>query len=206
MLEHLPHWLGAALRSVRAGADKLTITQPVLGNNYTTIEVTSPAFAQEGRIPPRFTADGEGVSPPLTWGAVPPGTRSVALVVEDADSPTPAPLVHAILWGLPADAGRIEEGAIRANAQPDGGDVGRNSYLSEGWLAPDPPTGHGDHRYAFQIFALDCAAEDIGEAPGRGAVLNAMAGHVIGAGLLVGLYSRGEPADVVPGDAAPVVA
>ena len=126
MLEHLPHWLGAALRSVRAGADKLIITQPVLGHDYATIEVTSPAFAREGRIPPRFTADGDGVSPPLTWGAVPPGTLSVALVVEDADSPTPSPLVHAILWGLPADAGRIEEGAIVADAHPDGG--GRRSY------------------------------------------------------------------------------
>lgn len=198
MLEHLPNWLGNALRNVRAGADKLIIAEPVLGRDYATIEVTSPAFANEGRIPPRFTADGEGVSPPLTWGAVPAGTLSVALVVEDADSPTPAPLVHAILWGLPADAGRIEEGAIVADAHPDGSGVGRNSYLSQGWLAPDPPTGHGDHRYVFQVFALDCVAEDLGDGPGRGAVLNAIAGHVIGAGVLVGLYSRGEPAEVVP--------
>lgn len=198
MLEHLPHWLGAALRGVRAGADKLTISQPVLGRDFDTIEVTSPAFAQEGRIPPRFTADGEGVSPPLTWGAVPAGTQSVAVIVEDADSPTLAPLVHAILWGLPADAGRIEEGAIVAHGHPDGGGVGRNSYLSEGWLPPDPPTGHGDHRYAFQVFALDCPAADLGDGPGRGAVLNAMQGHVIGAGVLVGLYSRGETAVAAP--------
>lgn len=202
MLEHLPHWLGTALRGVRAGAEKLTIAQPVLGQDFATIEVSSLAFANEARIPPRFTADGAGISPPLTWGETPPGTLSVALVVEDADSPTPAPLVHAILWGLPADAGRIEEGGIVADGHPDGGGVGRNSYLSEGWLPPDPPTGHGDHRYAFQVFALDCAADDLGQGPGRGAVLNAMAGHVIGAGLLVGLYSRGENATVVPDDGA----
>ena len=198
MLEHVPDWIGASLRGIRAGAEHLTIVQRSIGAGFAAIELGSPAFADGGRIPPRFTADGAGVSPPLMWGAVPAGTQSFALIVEDADSPTPAPLVHAILWGLPADTGRIEEGAIVAHAHPGGGEVGRNSFLAQGWLPPDPPTGHGDHRYVFQLFALDRAAEDLGDAPGRGAVLNAMAGHVIGAGLFTGLYARGEaPANAV---------
>lgn len=191
MLEHLPDWLGSALRGVRAGAEHLVIVQPALGSGYVTVELSSPAFADGGHLPVRFTADGAGVSPPLVWGPLPAGTQSIALVVEDADSPTLSPLVHAIVWGLPSDTQRIAEGAIAADAAQ--GEVGRNSFLSPGWLPPDPPTGHGDHRYVFQLFALDVSAEDLGEAPGRGAVVNAMAGHVIGAGVLTGIYARGEP-------------
>jgi Raf kinase inhibitor-like YbhB/YbcL family protein len=196
MLEHIPAWLGRTLVGVRAGANKLAIVQPELGGRFDAIDLSSPAFAQDARLPPRFTADSEGVSPPLVWGPVPDGTTLLALLVEDADAPTPQPLVHAVVWGLPADAGRLAEGAIKPDGAgvEDGGDVGRNSYFNEGWLPPDPPTGHGEHRYAFQLFALDAEVGDPGRSPGRAALIEAMSGHVLAAGLLIGTYSRGEEA------------
>lgn len=195
MLEHIPQWLGAALKGFRAGGAKLAIVQPGLGA-FATIELRSPAFANGGRLPPRFTADGEGVSPPLVWGPLPEGTTSLALLVEDPDAPSLQPIVHAIVWGLPADEHRIEEGAIVADGKgaSDGRDVGRSSFLREGWLPPDPPTGHGPHNYAFQLFALGPNATDPGDTPGRGAIVAAMSGNVLAAGLLVGVYARGEAA------------
>lgn len=206
MLEHIPAWLGRTLGNVRAGASKLAIVQPELGGRFDAIDLSSPAFAQDARLPPRFTTDGEGVSPPLVWGALPDGTASLALLVEDADAPAPQPLVHAIVWGMAADAGRLAEGVIVADGAGDAetGDVGRNSYLSEGWLPPDPPTGHGEHRYVFQLFALDAGVEDPGTSPGRSALIRAMAGHVLAAGLLIGTYSRGEEAS--PGEAQTTLA
>lgn len=197
MLEHVPRWLGQAMRGLRAGADKLCIAQVELGAGFASIELSSTAFANGGRLPPRFTADGEGVSPPLVWGKLPDATESLALIVEDPDAPTPAPLVHAIVWGIGPDERRLPEGAISADgeAELNGSDVGRNSYFREGWLPPDPPPGHGEHRYAFQLFAL-AGAPDPGENPRRSAILRAMAGHVLAAGLLTGTYSRGEPAEV----------
>ena len=199
MLEHVPGWLGKALRGVRAGADKLAIAQGPLGGDFAALDLRSPAFADGARLPPRFTADGEGVSPPLVWGAVPDGAALLALLVEDADAPAPQPLVHAVVWGLAADAGRLAEGAIvRDGTGTPAGDVGRNSYLGEGWLPPDPPTGHGEHRYAFQLFALGEGVGDPGASPGRGKLIEAMAGRVLAAGLLVGTYSRGQAADVGP--------
>ncbi len=200
MLEHVPHWLGHALAGIRAGASKLAIVQPELGGRFDSLDLSSPAFGHEATMPPRFTADGEGVSPPLVWGAVPAGTARLALLVEDADAPALQPLVHAVVWGLPADAGRLTEGAIVADGagEADGRDVGRNSYFREGWLPPDPPTGHGEHRYAFQLFALDAGAGDPGDSPGRSALVEAMAGHVLAAGLLIGTYARGEPAAAGP--------
>lgn len=205
MLEHVPHWLGSALRGVRAGADKLCIVQPELGGEFAPLDLSSPAFANGARLPPRFTADGEGVSPPLLWGAVPDGTQSLALIVEDPDAPSPQPLVHAIVWNLPASEVRLAEGAIRADGSglADGRDVGRNSYFFEGWLPPDPPTGHGEHAYAFQLFALGKIA-DPGETPGRAALVRAMAGNVLAAGLLTGTYAReAEPATSAPAVARP---
>jgi Raf kinase inhibitor-like YbhB/YbcL family protein len=202
MLQHVPQWLGHALRGLRAGHEKLAILQPGLGA-FAPLDLTSLAFADGGRLPDRFTADGAGVSPPLAWRDPPAGTAQLALLVEDADSPTPQPLVHAVVWGLPATAGQLAEGAIVADGAGDGTrDVGRNSYLREGWLPPDPPTGHGEHRYVFQLFALSAGAADPGRDPGRSALLAAIEGHVLAAGLLTGIYSREEAAPVGPVGAA----
>jgi Raf kinase inhibitor-like YbhB/YbcL family protein len=198
MLEHVPHWLGSALKGLRAGSDKLTIAQPGLGT-FEALHLASPAFANGARLPERFTADGEGVSPPLFWTGVPDGTERLAMIVEDPDAPAPQPLVHAVVWDLPPHEGELKEGAIRADGAGgiSGSDVGRNSFLGEGWLPPDPPTGHGLHHYAFQLFALG-PGPDVGETPGRSAIVKAMAGRVLAAGLLTGTYSRGVVARVGP--------
>jgi Raf kinase inhibitor-like YbhB/YbcL family protein len=193
MLEHLPRWLGAMLRNVRAGHSQLAIVQPELSVGETVIDLTSPAFAYGARLPVRFTNDGEGVSPPLLWGDVPAGTTSLALIVEDPDAPALHPVVHALVWNIPVDERRLAEGAIHADGvgEKDGRDVGRNSFLGEGWLPPDPPSGHGSHDYVFQLFALS-ETIDIGANPSRTALMRAIEGRVLGAGMLVGTYSRGE--------------
>ncbi|WP_380782422.1 YbhB/YbcL family Raf kinase inhibitor-like protein [Sphingomonas sp. R86520] len=192
MLEHIPAWLGNAMSGLRAGVDKLAIVQ--LGEDFDTLDLTSPAFSNEGRLPLRFTADGEGISPALTWTQPPAGTAHLVLLVEDPDAPAPQPLVHAIVWGLAAESGYLTEGAIVADGtgSASAGDVGRNSYLREGWLPPDPPSGHGKHRYAFQLFAVGAGAGDPGGTPGRSAMIEAITGHVLAAGLLIGTYSREE--------------
>jgi len=195
MLEHVPHWLGALMTNVRAGHAKLAIVQHDVARDVPRIDLSSPAFADGARLPERFTADGAGVSPPLIWGDVPPETSSIALLVEDPDAPAPNPLVHAVVWNLPPGERRLAEGEIApdGDGDPDGRDVGRNSYLAEGWLPPDPPTGHGSHDYVFQIFAL-ARTPDLPGTPGCGKLEEALRGNVLAAGLLVGTYSRGEEA------------
>ncbi len=68
-------------------------------------------------------------------------------------------------------------------------ELGRNSFLKAEYLPPDPPTRHGPHRYAVQVFALDTPLSLAFE-PGRGAVVAAMTGHVLATGLLIGTYER----------------
>ena len=93
MLERLPARVGHALRSVRPGLDKILFHDPALRSGHTLV-VHSRAFADDATLPLRYTADGEGLSPPIQWHEVPEATRSVAVVIEDADSPTPRPLVY----------------------------------------------------------------------------------------------------------------
>ena len=204
MLEHIPHWLGSALANVRAGHDKLTLARLDLAG-AASLDLTSPAFASGGRLPGRFTADGKGVSPPLLWRGVPDGTASLALIVEDPDAPTPRPMVHAIVVDIDPALGSLPEGAIRPDgAGADGKDVGRNSQFGEGWLPPDPPTGHGSHDYVFQLLALSGKREkaEDDDSPGRSGFIDLVQGRVLAAGILVGTYSRGEEADIGPAGAA----
>ncbi len=193
MLEHVPHWLGSLLKGVRAGHARLAVVDPDLGLTGVSIDLSSPAFADGARLPERFTADGAGVSPPLVWGPVPEGTSSLALIVEDPDAPSLTPLVHAVVWGLPIGEHRLAEGAIAGDGagDADGRDVGRNSFFTQGWLPPDPPTGHGSHDYVFQLFALSEVPE-LEANPGRAAIVAAIRGRVLAAGVFTGTYSRGD--------------
>ncbi len=190
MLENLPDFVGHALRDQRAGLDQIAFNRLPLRAGQGAIAVTSLAFIDHGPLPAVFTADGEGVSPPLQWSGVPEAATSVVLIVEDADSPTPHPLVHAIAVGLSPQEGSLRQGALANDADAPGeARLGRNSYLRHGWLPPDPPPGHGRHRYAFQVFALG-GDEPLPDAPGRDALMEVLEARAIASGLVVGTYER----------------
>lgn len=200
MLEKLPDAIGHALRGQRAGLEKIAFHAVDLRAGMAQIAVKSLAFLDHAPIPARYTADGEGVSPPLQWSGVPTGAHSLVLIVEDADAPTPQPLVHAIAVDLAAEDGALAEGALPSKDR-EGGVVraGRNSYLQAAWLPPDPPPGHGVHRYAFQVFAL--AGGDFDGTPGRDAVLEAIREHGLASGCLIGTYERPDGSIRTPVDA-----
>ena len=192
MLENLPDALGHALREQRAGLDHVAFHKVDLCGGTGAISVSSLAFADHAPIPEKYSADGAGVSPPLAWSGFPPASAALLLIVEDADSPTPQPLVHAIVVGLEPEESALAEAAL-PSADHDGAGlhVGLNSFLQAAWLPPDPPPGHGVHRYAFQVFALDSAA-DFDTRPGREAILEAIAAHGLASGCLIGTYIRAD--------------
>lgn len=190
MLEKMPAGIGRALKAVRPGMDALVTHDAAFAAVPEVIAITSAAFPPDGEIPPRYTEDGDRLSPPLEWIGVPPEAQALVLLVEDADSPTFKPLVHAILGELPPVDGGLAEGAlpIAGSGEMRFG-MGRNSFLHRSWLPPDPPRGHGGHHYAFQLFALD-EAPAFDKTPGRSALVAALHGHVIAKGVLVGIYGR----------------
>jgi phosphatidylethanolamine-binding protein (PEBP) family uncharacterized protein len=123
------------------------------------------------------------------WASIPPETATLALIVEDADSPTPEPLVHAIAVDIDPRLRGLDEGDITAETTGTPANLGRNSFLRQAWFPPDPPPGHGIHRYAFQIFAL-LPGDEFSSAPGRKELATAIRQRSIGSGLLVGTYQR----------------
>jgi hypothetical protein len=190
MLEKLPPVVGHVLRDRRAGLEKIAFNRSGLRTGQGLLQLSTLAFADHAPIPARYTADGEGVSPPLQWHGVPAEADSLVLIVEDADAPTGEPLVHAIVVGLDAADGGLPEGALDSPGH-EGIHVqeGRNSYFRTGWLPPDPPPGHGVHRYVFQLFAL-APGEPFGKTPGRDEVLEAITTRALASGLLIGTYER----------------
>lgn len=191
MLQKLPRALGRALRNLRPGMGRLVYRMPALAEVPEAIAVSSPAFAPDGPIPPRYTADGAGVSPPLAWRGVPAAARAVALIVEDADSPAPTPFVHCLAWDLRSgESGELADAALASPGAAGGGHaLGRNAVFRAQYLPPDPPPGHGPHRYAFQVFALRARLELRGT-PGRKAVVDGLRRYALARGLLVGTYER----------------
>ena len=190
MLEHVPAWLGKALKNVRAGHGKLAIAklggEGLIGKGG--FSLSSAAFEDGGKLDPCFTADEEdAVAPPLEWTAPPPEAMELVLIVEDPDAPSPEPFCHWLVCGLRAQAGKLLEGEVPPR-------VGKNSYQNSEWLLPDPPTGHGPHDYVFQLFAVD---DGIALMPGagRGELMAALEGHVVAAAVLTGTYERNENGD-----------
>ncbi|HTR17701.1 MAG TPA: YbhB/YbcL family Raf kinase inhibitor-like protein [Acetobacteraceae bacterium] len=190
MIEGVASKIGQALRNVRPGIGALASSR--LRSVPRTLRVTSPAFTDGGQIPARYTQDGEGLFPPLGWESVPATAKSLALLVEDADAPFPRPLVHAVLHGIPPHLGGLPEGALPkrlTGPAPLGFSAGRNSLTRPGWMAPSPMPGHGPHRYAFQLFALDFVPR-FAHTPGRTLLMRTIRSHILAYGRLTGVYRR----------------
>ncbi len=189
MLENVPAPVGEILQGVRAGFDRLVWADEAVGGPE-TITVQSSAFADGEPMPSRFTQDGDGVSPPVTWRGVAQGVCYLVLVIEDADSPTPEPFVHALVYDLPPKDGGLPEGALPSKGHEGQiSTLGKNTLRHCEYLPPDPPTGHGPHRYVFQIYGLD-HRPNLTRGPEKHDILHALRGHVIARGRLVGLYER----------------
>jgi phosphatidylethanolamine-binding protein (PEBP) family uncharacterized protein len=112
MLEKIPHGLGHALRGVRAGYEKIIAEDDAFARIPDSISLESPAFADGGDIPDRYTADGERISPPLMWRGAPQDAESLVLIIEDPDAPSAEPLVHLLAWDLPPDVTTLDEGCF----------------------------------------------------------------------------------------------
>jgi Raf kinase inhibitor-like YbhB/YbcL family protein len=182
--------IGQALRNVRPGLGSLASSR--LDVPRRMLSIRSPAFEDGGTIPDRYTQDGEALFPPLEWEGVPEGTKSLALIIEDADAPFPRPLVHAVLHSIPPGLSGIQEGGLalkQTRASPLGFKVGRNSMARLGWMAPSPVPGHGPHRYAFQLFAADVVPH-FANPPGRGQLLRFLKGNLLAAARVIGVYQR----------------
>jgi Raf kinase inhibitor-like YbhB/YbcL family protein len=143
--------------------------------------ISSPAFMDGGRIPRRYTCDGDNVAPPLEWSGAPDGSKSVAITCEDPDAPSGA-FTHWVVYDIPVGKHRLWEGSSL-------GQAGVNDFGNTGFGGPCPPKQDRAHHYHFRVYALD--TDSLGP-PGlsKNDARNAMTGHVLEEAELTGVYKR----------------
>ena len=177
-----------------------------------TLTITSTAFANNGTIPVKYTCMGGEFSPPLHIAGVPPGTRSLAIVVFDPDVEKRVPLPpqpakrtagkkgkkakpvpmesrgHTVICGFThwilwnIDPGTVD---LPENFRSD--HVGMNSAGERNYKGMCPPSG--THRYHFMVYALDTEV-NIDVKSDKAALEKVIEGHILGKGELIGSYNK----------------
>jgi Raf kinase inhibitor-like YbhB/YbcL family protein len=162
------------------------------------LEISSSAFEPGGEIPTQYTCHGANLSPPLEWSGVPEGTQSLALLVDDPDSRPPG-FVHWVIYNIPPTAEGLPAGVPPKATLEDGTLQGSNDFANyPGGTFPggttinqvgyDGPCPGNPHRYVFTLYALDALLDLPGEAT-MAQILEAMEGHILTQGEVIGTYS-----------------
>ncbi|MEP6781745.1 MAG: YbhB/YbcL family Raf kinase inhibitor-like protein [Gemmatimonadaceae bacterium] len=174
--------------------------------------LTSSAFADGGVIPMKHAQQGRDVSPPLAWSGQPDSTRSFVLIMHDADAAIGDgndDMLHWMVWNIPGSVSSLPEGVNEGpmdamTPAPNGGARGAANNLPRQisgtgpyYRGPAAPATGPSHHYVFELYALDAnvnvAAVGLAVPATRAAVVAAMATHIRGKGVLVGLYRRSAP-------------
>ncbi|OGG77904.1 kinase inhibitor [Candidatus Kaiserbacteria bacterium RIFCSPLOWO2_01_FULL_52_12b] len=153
------------------------------------LSLSSSVFENNGRIPSKYTCDGDRTfSPPLSISNVPNGTKSLVLIVDDPDVPKQlrpdGVFDHWVLYNIPADTTSVPEGGAA-------GTEGLNGAGNTGYTGPCPPSHYepSEHRYVFKLYALsDSLSLPAGAT--KAEVLSTLAPHLIAETELIGRYSR----------------
>lgn len=147
--------------------------------------LSSTMFEDNGKIPEKYTCDGENVNPPLIFEDVPEKTVSLTLIMDDVDNA--GGFTHWLVWNIDPETEIIEEDEL-----PPDADVGVNDFGEAGYSGPCPPSG--THHYRFRAFALD-EHLDIPGNTGKDELLRIVGDHTLEQSELIGEY--GEPSDGV---------
>jgi len=157
-----------------------------------TLTVGSAGFASGGEIPAASTCRGAELSPAVAWSGVPADTRSLVLMMVDWDAASWNPAssgvppwsgTHWVLYDIPAQLASIGAGEGNADLKSRGIDVGDNEFGKPGYFGPC--ARGSEHRYLIRVYALDVARIQP-SAPNREGVAEAIKGHILSYGELLG--------------------
>ena len=149
------------------------------------MKLTSQAFENGGKIPSKYTCDGQSINPELTIADVPANAKSLVLIMDDPDVPDwvrkDRMFVHWVIIDMPATTTQIAE-----SSKPPG-TVGHNTAGQSVYFGPCPPDR--EHRYFFKLYALDTLLQ-LGSSATKEQVEKAMANHIVAKTELMGRYER----------------
>ena len=150
--------------------------------------VFSSAFGSGAQLDDKYTQNGENMSPPLSWSKGPMGTRSYVVLTEDAGVNRHDPVFHWVVYNIPATMTELNQKMPTDATLESGAMQGLNVRKATGFLGPKPPAGQ-THPYHFEVFALNTRLDLDPAKTDRNAVVDAMKGHVIAMGDIVGNYT-----------------
>ncbi|MEJ2541832.1 MAG: YbhB/YbcL family Raf kinase inhibitor-like protein [Gemmatimonadota bacterium] len=158
-----------------------------MGFAPSSMTLRSSAFDPHGRIPKRYSGEGDDISPQLEWRDAPGEAKGFVILCHDPDAPLCKSgrygFVHWLLYNIPGSVTSIPEGGGHEYTE------GRSDFGRDGYGGPMPPEGHGPHHYFFWVMALDQELElEAGLTMER--LLEKVEPHVIGMNRLVGTYER----------------
>ncbi len=162
-------------REMRPPPPSATTAPTTAGSGAGTAPVSGDAsgtFADDGgltlslpfkeKMGRRYSCDGAGLAPQISWLDVPAGTQQLALVVRDPDA---GGFVHWVVASLDPATGSFLPDA------PGGPFVEAvNSAGKVGWAPACPPPGDGAHRYEFTLYAIAEPFEIAADSPAADAI------------------------------------
>lgn len=145
--------------------------------------LSSTAFEHGAVIPRRHGYKNGNHSPPLDISGVPPGAKSLALIMDDPDAMGAVGKVwtHWVLWNIDPSMSSVAE-----DSAPPGCLQGMTDFGEAGYGGPAPPDR--EHTYVFKIYALDDVL-DVKEGSTKQDIESAMDGHILAEARLEGRYS-----------------
>ena len=150
--------------------------------------LSSPAFADYGVLPPKYAPNAAGmvtfnaINPPLAWTRPPPRTVAYAVTMIDLDSSQGGNPGDVPLWmvvNIPASTPALAEGIARGRTSmlPEG--AFQRSFLTNGYIGPQPGANRRSHHYLFELYTLDRML-DVPRDVSLDQLRNAVKGHETG--------------------------
>lgn len=154
------------------------------------IEIKSPSFENNANIPIRHTGFDKDISPEFRLQNLAGNTISIAIVMDDLDIPFVRAYNHWLIWNIPK-TDVIPENIHHGSPVPSlGNAIQGEAYGKNGYRGPKQPAFiKNTHRYVFRFYALDCFLKLESQAKKKD-LMEAMAGHVIQQGQIIGRYKR----------------
>ncbi|EGW35820.1 uncharacterized protein SPAPADRAFT_59025 [Spathaspora passalidarum NRRL Y-27907] len=198
MSSFLARWIGYLLYNFRGRDHGLAVRLLNLEDQNPEIELTSAVFNDNDYMPlsSAGTGVGDNLSPELKI-VLPSGdsaTGSLVLVCQDLDAPLPNPITHLFAYDIPTNKTEFKQGDLNETDTPEGFKFGSGAFGRVGYIGPRPIPCHGDHRYIFQVFAINEKAtkefRELDTRPDLSRAIEIMKDNVISYGKLTGLYKR----------------
>ena len=150
--------------------------------------VSSSGYVNGGTLPTKYTCDGSGSSPELSFKNVPAGTQSFAILGWD-DNTSAAPLSTWEVYDIPITASSIPEG-VPSGSSVQGFKQGINSFGRTGFTAPCPAKDGKRREYYIDFYALNVSSLGLPAGASAAKIHVAIKRHKIAEAKLLGLYSR----------------